>query len=120
MKSLYAIIFFLLISLSMSEKCDDKQNPSSISDCKGLELTTGDSVCCFMDEKYTMFDEEHIKKSCIGATKAESENTTLIKEAERKMIEDESFGGKVEYINVNCKSNYLFTSLMTLIIVLLL
>ena len=120
MKSLYAIIFFLLISLNMSEKCDDKQNPSSISDCKGLELTTGDSVCCFMDEKYTMFDEEHIKKSCIGATKAESENTTLIKEAERKRIEEEGFDGKVEYININCKNNYLFTSFLSLIIILLL
>ena len=120
MKPLYAIIFILLISQNMSEKCDEKQNPSSISDCKGLEVLATESVCCFLDEKYTMNGEKHIVKSCKGATKAESENTTLIKEAERKMIEDESFGGKVEYINVNCKSNYLFTSLMTLIIVLLL
>ena len=129
MKPLYAIIFILLISQNMSEKCDEKQNPSSISDCKGLEVLATESVCCFLDEKYTMNGEEHIVKSCKGATKSETkniimskveDNTTLIKEAERKMIEDESFGGKVEYINVNCKSNYLFTSLMTLIIVLLL
>ena len=120
MKPLYVIIFILLISLNMSEKCEDKQNPSSISDCKGLEVVTGDSVCCFLDEKYTMFNEEQTEKRCIGATKAESENTIIIKEAERKRIEEEGFDGRVEYINVNCKNNYLFTSLLSLIIVLLL
>ena len=120
MKTLFILIFFFLISQNVGEKCDDKQNAKSISDCKGLELTTGDVACCFVDEKYTMFGEENIVKKCMGATKEQSENITLLKEKERKDIEDEGFDGRVEYINITCENNYLFISLLSLIVILLL
>ena len=120
MKHLFIIALFFLISQSMNEKCDGKENVSSISECKGLELTTGDAVCCFVDEKYTMFGKENIVKKCMGATKAESENITAMKEEEKKSIEDGGFDGQVEYININCENNYLFISFLTLIIIILL
>ena len=120
MKPLIIIIFFFLISQNVCERCDDKQNAKSFSDCKGLELISGYAACCFADEKYTMFDGEHIVKKCVGATKEQSENITLLKEEERKDIEDEGFDGRVEYINITCENNYLFISLLSLIIILLL
>ena len=120
MKTLFIITFFFLISQNMGERCDDNQNAKNISDCKGLELISGYAACCFADEKYTMFGEENIVKKCMGATKEQSENITLLKEEERKSIENEGFDGQVEYININCENNYLFISFLTLIIILLL
>ena len=120
MKTLSIITFFFLISQNMGERCDDNQNAKSISDCKDLELTPGDAACCFVDEKYTMFGEDQIVKKCIGATKEQSENITLFKEEERKSIESEGFDGRVKYINITCENNYIYISLLSLMIISLL
>ena len=119
MKAIYILLTIFLISQNICEKCSDKKNPSSVSDCRGLELDSGDVRCCYVYEEYTLMGEKTTERHCVGATQNEYDNIDLIEDFYEELIE--GLGGKVEEIDIDCHSvNYLFTSLLSLIILLLL
>ena len=119
MKAIYILLTIFLISLSICEKCADKKNPSSVSDCQGLELNSGEVACCYIYEEYTLMGEKTTERHCEGASKSEYENTDLFEDFFKELIE--GFGGKVDKINIQCpnSANYIFISLLSLIILLL-
>ena len=63
--------------------------------------------------------EKNINKHCEGASKSEYENTELFEDFFEGLIE--GFGGKVDKITIQCpnSANYIFISLLSLIILLL-
>ena len=117
MKFLYTLVIALLISQYLTEDCEDKKDPSSYSDCKGLQVKTGQYTCCFIEEKYIFQGDSQNDKNCVGATKEEYDNNNEIKQFYKEIIVEQ--GGEVEDIKIDCRANNIFISFLLLIIILL-
>ena len=118
MKAIYILLTIIFISQSICEKCSEKTNPQSYSDCKGLEVDEGDMYCCYVYEKIEYKGRTETDRTCYSASKAEYDNIDAIEDLYEDLVKD--VGGEVEEISIECPANYIFISLLSFIIILLL
>ena len=117
MKALYALLIILLLSLYKAETCTDTTKPSKASECNSRTLETNQYRCCYLYMKATFMSVTSENKQCVPVTQAEYDN---IKEVINKTKEiSEKTGVKIDKINIDCSSSYLYISLLALIIFLL-
>ena len=117
MKALYALLIILLLSLYKAETCLATTQPSKASECNSRTLETNQYKCCYLYVKVTAMSITSEDKKCLPVTQAEYDN---IKEVISKSKEiAEKTGVKVDKIDIDCSSSYLYISLLALIIFLL-
>jgi len=95
------ILILALLSLSVyAETCNSKDDASSYSDCKDLEVET-DYYCCFIEQKGTSSDGGTMdKKYCDEFHKFVYENFDETMEKTVKEMKESGF--KIEKFNVVC------------------
>ena len=116
MKELYTLLIIILVSIYKAENCTASE-PTQANDCHKREQDTGDFRCCYAVEKYTFMGNYVDKKSCTSLSKDEFDNVKLLIKSLKQGIE--KMGGKFEIYEIDCSSNYLYISLLSLMIILL-
>ena len=128
MKSLYVLLFALLISkyicdesegsdgIPQREECEDKEDANSVSDCSGLRLSEGGYICCYAESEYTENGVKRKGKACVELTKSEYDNIDKTIEAYEALGE---LGGLKDVdIDIDCAAHYIFISLLSLLLFL--
>ena len=117
MKALTSLLIMILLALYKAENCKDS-TPNEPSDCHNRGKSIEDQYrCCYVYQKYTLMGNYIDTKSCAPLTKTEFEN---IKEVIKSLKEGiEKMGGKFDTFDIKCSSNYLYISLLSLMIFLL-
>ena len=109
------LLFVLFLFKNKVEACEENQSANGVSDCENLKFDDDDDMpgakyCCFAKGK-DLFDNEEIKE-CWALT-----------EALYDKIDDyiDGFEDAKAYsdLSIDCGSNYLMLSLLSLIILLL-
>ena len=115
--TLFLFLAILLISHSYQSECDDKTGPSNKKDCNSLKVSAGSYKCCFAHYKGKGNGSKGEYKTCEEIDQ-ETYNRIkdYIKEAEEAA---KNAGGKLT-LKIDCSSNYLLISTMSLILLLFL
>ena len=122
-KALFLLMAVLLIS---KFQCDDEEGDGDIGDCDVEEatgvdqcekLSAGDAYkCCLWEGKYIDEDGKNSFKGCHPVIKEQyDEIDDFIDQLEKG--DDE---GKYDDLSIDCNSNYIMISLLSLILLLLL
>ena len=116
MKALYLALACILLSMIYSRICDgDAEN---VKDCQAATFdNTTYYRCCFIDSKAKMGGKEINTKVCGEVNKDEYDNIKKKIEDLEKHMKDTGF--ESPKVSVNCKSNYIFLSIISLILFLL-
>ena len=114
MKTLYALLIILLVSLCKSEACQG--DAKDAADCHGRDKGEGEK-CCYHNEKYYLSGIMHEEKTCNLMKKDEFEKFVSIYKSKKSGIT--SNGGSIDTLEWNCSSNYIYISILSLIILLL-
>lgn len=117
MKALYALLIILLLSLYKAETCTASTKPSKASECNSRTLETNQYKCCYLYVKATFMSVTSEDKKCLPVTQAEYDNIKEVINKSKEMAE--KTGVKVDKIDIDCSSSYLYISLLALIIFLL-
>ncbi len=117
MKALYALLIILLLSLYKAETCTASTKPSKASECNSRTLETNQYRCCYLYMKATVMSVTSENKKCLPVTQAEYDNIKEVISKSKEMAE--KTGVKVDKIDIDCSSSYLYISLLALIIFLL-
>ena len=120
-KALFLILVVSLITqyhFELSEgECEEK-DANSVSECE--KLNPGDyHKCCLYEWNYEKADEDGFKsyKFCSTITKEDYDNIKdYVKKAEKE--EEDALGFGADF-SIDCGSNYIMISLMSLILLLL-
>ena len=117
MKIFHALLITLIVSVyNAVDKCSGV-TAGKAGDCQNLEIDSAHYKCCYAHTKFTLMGQTQEKKECQQITKTEYDN---IKDEIKKAKEEiEKMGGKVDTFDIDCNSNYLYISLLSLIIFLL-
>jgi hypothetical protein len=117
MKVLYALLIILLVSIYKAEKCKGSE-PNQAIDCHYREKSVENQYkCCYIYQKYFLLGTLEISKSCTPVTLDEFNN---IKDLIKTLKEGiEKMGGIFDTLVFDCSSNYLYISLLSLMIILL-
>jgi len=130
MKVIYCLLIIILASLYKSldyeipKYCsywEDRITPNDTNQC--FSLWVNDSVtpnyykCCYEIKKYYFEGKYHNSTNCIAVTKEHYDTIGL--RVKSGIDYYKSMGGILEKYEFNCSSNYLFISLLSLIIFLL-
>ena len=117
MKILNGLLIILLVSIYKAKNCTATL-PTQASDCHNSEKTIENQYrCCYVYQKYFFMGTLKKGYSCHPLTKIEFEN---IKEVIKSFKEGvEKMGGIYETLDIQCTSNYLYISLLSLMIFLL-
>ena len=117
MKIFHALLITLIVSVyNAVDKCSGVKGEKA-GDCQNLEIDSAHYKCCYAHSKVTIMGQTQEKKECQQITKTEYDN---IKDEIKKAKEQiEKMGGKVDTFDIDCNSNYLYISLLSLIIFLL-
>ena len=117
MKVLYILLISLSITLYKAEKCNGSK-PSQPSDCYNREKSDEEEYkCCYIYKKYYSKGQLEKIQSCASLTKIEFDNIKDIMKSFRAGIE--KIGGIIEAYEIDCSSNYLYISLISIMIFLL-
>ncbi len=117
MKALYALLIILLLSLYKAETCLDTTKPSKASECNSRTLESNQYRCCYLYMKATVMSVTSENKKCLPVTEAEYLNIKQLITTTKEMAE--KTGVKIDKIDIDCSSSYLYISLLALIIFLL-
>ena len=117
MKALYALLIILLLSLYKAETCTDTTKPSKASECNSRTIETNQYRCCYLYVKATFMSITSEDKKCLPVTQAEYDNIKQVITTTKEMAE--KTGVKIDKIDIDCSSSYLYISLLALIIFLL-
>ncbi len=74
--------------------------------------------CCYVYEKIEYRGRTETDRTCYSASKAEYDNIDKIEDLYEDLVKDS--GGEVEEISIECPANYIFISLLSFLIILLL
>ena len=108
MKTLYVLLVLTLIAQCLSTKCVDLTQPSKAEDCNNRELDSGVYRCCFIEVEIKGFGKN---KYCGAVTKEEYDDIDdYIDKAEK------AAGDTVEDFSIDCGSNYIVISILSLIL----
>jgi len=121
MKTLYVLLIILLASLSKAANenvnCGHEDVVGKASDCHSSKKSKDDSKCCYIDYKYYKDGKLEENKLCKEYTKEYVDNFVPILKSKKGAIT--SAGGSIDKFDVDCSSNYLYISLLSLMILLL-
>ena len=115
--TLFLFLAILLISYSYQSECDDKVTAENKKDCNSLKVSEGYYKCCFAHYKGKGNGEKGEYKTC---QEIDQETYNRIKDyikEEEKAAKNS--GGKLT-LKIDCSSNYLLISTMSLILLLFL
>lgn len=109
MKTLYVLLVLTLIAQCLSTKCVDlTQQPSKAEDCNNRELDSGEYRCCFIEIEVKGKEKT---KYCGPITKEQYDDIDdYIDKAE------DDAGDTVEDFSIDCGSNYIVISILSLIL----
>jgi len=116
MKALYALLIILLLSINKTEKCQGSE-PTQASSCHSRDKTGNEFRCCYVNQKYYLMGTLEKGKFCQAVTKSEFDNINDLVKSLKAGVE--KMGGIFEIFEIDCSSNYLYISLLSLIIFLL-
>ncbi len=119
MKALHVLLIILLAYLyNAAESCSTiGTEATQASDCKDRTLPNGYAKCCFSNVKYYLSGNMLEGKICIAKTQKFYDNFVPIFKSAKKNIEVN--GGSIDVYEMDCSTNYLYISLLSLIIFLL-
>ena len=111
MKTLYVLLVLTLIAQCLSTKCGDiTQQPSKAEDCNNRELDSGYYRCCFMEVETKKSGKT---KYCGPVTKEQYDDIDdyidKVEKAEKDTVDVEDF-------SIDCGSNYIVISILSLIL----
>ena len=117
MKALYFVLALALLSMTFSRDCDYGEAKTA-KECNEANFDkTQFHRCCFVDSRGTLNGEEKIVKNCVPLPKQDFDNIKdTVKKLEKNMEEENIKSPKV---SIDCKSNYIALSILSLIIFLL-
>ena len=125
-KALFLLFTILLISQYFCDDvtyCEDKDGAKGKDDCNGLKLYEGSKdnyTCCYVKIKAKGNGKSDTMEFCEGISKANYDRIKdFIKETE-KYWESQDGVEKYDIKKYDCFSNYLYISIMSLILFLLL
>ena len=116
MKALYVLLILLLLSIYKAEDCSNKEATKD-TDCTGLDPGSGVYRCCYQYVKGTVNDKDVEQKTCLPISKTDWD--TIKDYVKKQKEESEKAGSKVSKYEINCSSNYLYISLLSLVLILL-
>jgi len=117
MKTLYALLILLLLSIYKAEDCDTTKTVEKDTDCTGLNPGPNSYRCCYSYLKGTIGGKDTEQKQCLPIVKKDWDS---IKDFVKKGKEtSEAAGNKISKYEINCSSNYLYISLLSLVLILL-
>ncbi len=120
MKALFSLLIIIfLFQYSKETACNSKSNPSVVKDCIEIELEEEENKCCLFS--YSINDTISIKeeKLCIGLTEEQYEDIKNVFKTEVEKRENKEKGITVQHADIDCGTNYLIVSILSLIILLL-
>ena len=116
MQILYVLLIILLVSLYKAEECIGSP-PNQPTDCHNREKSNENQYkCCYIYKKIYARAQIEKEQRCTPFTKDEFDNIKDIMKSFRAGISQ--LGGIIEAYNVDCSSNYLYISLVLLMIFL--
>ena len=117
MKTLFSLlIIFFLFQYSKETACTSKLNPSAAKDCIEIELEGDEEKCCLFS--YSTSDKVDTQpiNSCIGLTEEQYED---INNYFKGKVEETNKTVNILKANIDCGSNYLIISILSLILLFL-
>lgn len=121
MKVLHILLICLLVSLYKAANdevfCGSGDDPAQASDCHKRKLTTDYAKCCYEYNKYYTNGKMTDTKKCVPFKQNEMDNFVSIYKSMKGNINEN--GGSIDKLEWNCSSNYLYISLLSLMIFLL-
>ena len=123
-------IYLLLLSLLLSQiYCDttpaDYKNycgyeeDGTVKDednCHNRKLEDGDYRCCFVEVEGKYQGQKMERKSCLPLTKDEYDKIDDFVDAQEKIVGE---GNEIDDFSIDCASNYIMISLLSLILLFL-
>lgn len=107
MKTLCVLLVLTLIAQCLSTKCEDPTKPSKAEDCNNREFDSGEYYrCCFVEAKIKGIGED---KVCGAVTKEQYDDID-------DYIDKSNVGDIYEDFSIDCGSNYLVISILSLIL----
>ena len=107
MKTLYVLLVLTLIAQCLSTKCVGAPQPSKAEDCNNRELDSGEYRCCFIE-----FEIKGVKsKACGAVTKEQYDDIDDYIDKN-----EDTLGDTVEDFSIDCGSNYIVISILSLIL----
>ena len=107
MKAFYFLLIALFVYQCYSTPCLEVSNPTEKKNCNDAEVPSGYHKCCYAVAKKGS-DE---KKSCLPVKKEEYDDIS-------KYIDDYKKSAELDKLNVDCASEYLVISIISLLLFL--
>ena len=117
MKFLYSLLIIFLLYKYTNETACTSKIPSEVKDCTAIKLE-GDEKCCFTN--YTGTEDiilPYNEVKCIGLTEDQYKEIKNFLDEQIKQRNDK--GIAVQTAKIQCDGNYLFISMLSLILFLL-
>ena len=125
-KAIYLLLLSLLLSQiycqdtpdNYKDYCGYEENDSvkDEDNCHNRKLSDGFYRCCFVEYEGTFEGEKREGKYCIPVTKEIYDKIDDFADAEEKDVEP---GDKIDDYSIDCASNYIMISLLSLILLFL-
>ena len=118
MNVLYALLIILLISLcETAEPCTDGVDAADAASCHNRDKPEEGGRCCYHNEQYYSSGTMHVEKKCHPMKKNDFEKFVSIYKSKKNGIT--ALGGSIDTLEWNCSSNYLYISLLSLMVLIL-
>ena len=116
MKVLIYLLAIILVPLCKTQSVCSLTVPSKAKDCYNLEVEKKEYRCCYYHQIYTLEGKFYNDTLCDGA---KYEDYINMDNKVKSMIGYiKSKGGIIEVYEIDCSSNYLYISLLLLIVLL--
>ena len=120
MKALYLSLALILLSYVYSGDCNREFYASEAKECHSSSFnTTKYYRCCFLNSKHKekANEEEKENKLCLPLPKSDYDDIDAIIKKLKEPVEKE--GGVFTKFSIDCSSNYIVISILSLILLLL-
>ena len=117
MKALYLALAFMLVSIAYSRDCDYGVAEKAEECNKANFNQTAYHRCCLFDSKGTKSGQDIHTKQCVPLDKEKYDNIKDTLKKYIKQMEDDNYTSVK--VSIECKSNYIILSFLSLIILLL-
>ena len=124
-KSLFLLLVIFLISQCYCQDGFDfldygdcyKEDVSKVKDCEGLSVGSSYYKCCLLESEGKINGEKKKEKVCEPVTEDNYKNIKDFIKTRKKLAE--GLGAKDVKLSIDCRSNYIFISIVSLISLLL-
>ena len=114
-------IFLIILSASLynaaDENCFNEPEVTKASECHSRKVSKEGAKCCYFNYKYYENGELNEGQTCKEEKKENVENFGRVYKSMKEAII--ALGGSIDKFDMDCSSNYLYISLLSLMILLL-